>query len=983
MLADLVPESLFRTGLLSIYNQTSRQGSAGDDPTRPARIWAFVGTWHGERFEQQGIPFSGLRQYILRGVQALPRISPFKLAACLWAAAFFTACDASAAPLPFAGSDAFLGANCIACHGASAPQARLDLTKLAWQPEDPDNFAVWVKVHDRVAAGEMPPAPLPRPAAGPLAKFVKGLADTLAGHERSVQAERGRAGLRRLNSYEYENTIRDLLNVPWVQIKAKLPQDGEAYRFNKTGGALDVSHIQLARYMSSADYAMREAMALKAVQPPSITKRYYAREEPSLVRNFRPREGNTRTDRLNFPVLDSHAQPDVRAGRSPISTPETKEREAVGRVSSIFSDAGGFMWSSFRVPAAGRYRVKVKGYTIWVSGGGVDHWNYEGFGAEKAAFLYTPRWHRPNSDEVWPGRRDEPVGVYAQSSGQSRPLAEFDFTPEPSVNEVEVLLAANEAIQTDGMRLFRTRVNGSEEAYTNPLARQDGMPGVAFQWIEVEGPLYDQTSGAGYRLMFGDLPMRRLEAGEANGVTVPVVAPLPRAQADDPAGFRARFGPRTQDVGVEVISEHPREDAERLLRPFMTRAYRRPVEEAHLRRFLQLFNHEFELSHGFAKSMLSIYTAVLSSPGFLYIQEAPGKLDDYALATRLAFFLWNSGPDAELRTLAASGRLHEPPVLKAQTERLLNDPKSRRFVEAFTDHWLDLRKIDDSSPSTTLYNDYELDDPLKLAAVEETRLFVQELVKQNLPTRNIVNSDFTFLNERLADHYGVPGVKGARMRKVTLPHDSVRGGLMTQASVLKVTANGTTTSPVLRGVWIMERLLGYRTAPPPAVPAVEPDIRGAVTIRQQLDRHRADPSCASCHRTIDPPGFALESFDVMGGWRDRYRAFADGAKPIPGIGLSGQPFAFHLGLPVDSAGTTPGGQVFKDVRELKQTLLVHQEQTVARNLVSQLAMYATGSPIGFRDRQQVEEILEQTRSTGYGVRSVVQGIVQSELFRFK
>ena len=256
-------------------------------------------------------------------------------------------------------------------------------------------------------------------------------------------------------------------------------------------------------------------------------------------------------------------------------------------------------------------------------------------------------------------------------------------------------------------------------------------------------------------------------------------------------------------------------------------------------------------------------------------------------------------------------------------------------------------------------------------------------MKQNLPTRNIVNSDFTFLNERLADHYGVPGVKGARMRKVTLPHDSVRGGLMTQASVLKVTANGTTTSPVLRGVWIMERLLGYRTAPPPAVPAVEPDIRGAVTIRQQLDRHRADPSCASCHRTIDPPGFALESFDVMGGWRDHYRAFADGAKPIPGIGLSGQPFAFHLGLPVDSAGTTPGGQVFKDVRELKQTLLVHQEQTVARNLVSQLAMYATGSPIGFRDRQQVEEILEQTRSTGYGVRSVVQCIVRSELFRFK
>ena len=355
---------------------------------------------------------------------------------------------------------------------------------------------------------------------------------------------------------------------------------------------------------------------------------------------------------------------------------------------------------------------------------------------------------------------------------------------------------------------------------------------------------------------------------------------------------------------------------------------------------------------------------MLSSPGFLYIQESPGKLDDYSLATRLALFLWNSQPDSELRSLAAAGRLHNPEVLRAQTERLLNDPKSRRFVDAFTDYWLDLRKIDDTSPSSTLYNDYELDDPLKLAAVEETRLFVQELFARNLPARTIVDSDFTFLNERLAQHYGIPGVTGAAMRKVTLPKDSVRGGLLTQASVLKVTANGTTTSPVMRGVWIMERILGYRTAPPPAVPAIEPDIRGAVTIRQQLDKHRADATCASCHRKIDPPGFALESFDVMGGWRDRYRAFADGVKPEPGIGLSGQPFAFRYGLPVDSAGDAARRRSFKDIREFKRLLLDHEEQTVARNLVGQLATYATGAPIGFSDRKQVEEILDKSRDSG-------------------
>ena len=254
--------------------------------------------------------------------------------------------------LPFAGADAFIQRNCAACHNSLAPAARLDLTKLGYEPGNPDNFAIWVKIHDRVSAGEMPPKPMARPSAESLTQFVTGLSAALTAYEHGLATERGRAGLRRLNAYEYENAVRDLLNVPWVQIKSKLPQDGEASRYNKIGTALDVSHVQLARYMSSVDYALRQAMAAKLVETPSATTRIYARQEPSM-RNFRPREGNTRTDRLNFPILDSHAQPDVRAGRSPISNPETKEREAIGRVSSIFSDAGGFSWSSFRIPAPG------------------------------------------------------------------------------------------------------------------------------------------------------------------------------------------------------------------------------------------------------------------------------------------------------------------------------------------------------------------------------------------------------------------------------------------------------------------------------------------------------------------------------------------------------------------------------------------------------------------------------------------------------
>jgi len=317
--------------------------------------------------------------------------------------------------------------------------------------------------------------------------------------------------------------------------------------------------------------------------------------------------------------------------------------------------------------------------------------------------------------------------------------------------------------------------------------------------------------------------------------------------------------------------------------------------------------------------------------------------------------------------------------LREQTERLLRDPKSRRFVDAFLDYWLDLRKIVATAPDAGLYPDYYLDDLLSESALEETQLFFAELLRGDLPARNLVASDFAMINERLATHYGLPPVEGVALRRVRLPRDTLRGGLLTQASVLKVTANGTTTSPVLRGAWVMERLLGKPPPPPPpSVPAVEPDIRGAVTIRQQLDKHRTLETCAACHAKIDPAGFALENFDVMGGWRESYRAEGEGV-PEKGIGKSGQKFAFHTSLPVDASGQLPDGRKFRDIREFKQ-LLLDDEKQIARNLVRQLAIYATGAPVRFSDRAQIEEILHRSSSSHYGVRSLVLELVQSKLF---
>jgi hypothetical protein len=219
-------------------------------------------------------------------------------------------------------------------------EAVLDLTAFPFDPEDKANLELWIKVHDRVKAGEMPPKKKKkRPDSVAVDDFVKSMASELTASEKTIVSRDGRAMQRRLNRYEYENALRDLLDVPWVQIRNRLPEDGEAYRYNKSGEALDVSHVQMARYMSVADYAMRQAMSVQLERPPTTTNRYYARNEPSLTGNFRPRENGTLPDRHSFPVLDSRAQPDVRAGRAPLSDPAIRDREAVGKVASIFSDA--------------------------------------------------------------------------------------------------------------------------------------------------------------------------------------------------------------------------------------------------------------------------------------------------------------------------------------------------------------------------------------------------------------------------------------------------------------------------------------------------------------------------------------------------------------------------------------------------------------------------------------------------------------------
>ncbi|HUG69521.1 MAG TPA: DUF1592 domain-containing protein [Pirellulaceae bacterium] len=474
-------------------------------------------------------------------------------------------------------------------------------------------------------------------------------------------------------------------------------------------------------------------------------------------------------------------------------------------------------------------------------------------------------------------------------------------------------------------------------------------PGLAVQFVEVEGPLNETWPPESHRRIFGDMPQKKF----------PIY----------------NFSDR-----VEVVSDEPLVDAERILMTFTRRAFRRSVNADDVAPFVAIVHGRLAAGYTFESAMRAALKGVLISPEFLFLRERPGKLDDFALVCRLSYFLWSTMPDDELFTLAEQQTLNQPEVLRQQVERLLAHPKAAAFTENFVGQWLGLREIDATEPSHLVYP--EFDHLLKVSMIRETELFFDEVLQHDLSLTNFVASDFTMLNGRLGKHYGIPGLTGWEFHKTPLPADSHRGGVLTMASVMKVTANGTSTSPVMRGAWVLDRILGTPPAPPPEnIAAIDPDIRGATTIRKQLDKHRTDAACASCHSKIDPPGFALESFDCIGGWREKYR-ISGWRRDAEEVILDGRKMPYYRGPRVDPSSVTEDGQPFQNIDEFRQLLLRDKDQ-LARALTTKLLTYATGGAPTKADRPEIEAIVARVRDKNYGFRSLIHEVVQSSLFQNK
>jgi hypothetical protein len=565
-------------------------------------------------------------------------------------------------------------------------------------------------------------------------------------------------------------------------------------------------------------------------------------------------------------------------------------------------------------------------------------------------------------------------GTLALYSG-SRLLGQFEAPSlKPTSHELDVWLEPGGYVSVSAVSLWPFRVSEFKGRAANYIG-----PGVAVDRMHVEGPLVDEWPPPSHRRLLGNTALSKLE--DLPKVKVRPKRVMPKAPPGGPVNDVGRLIPGT------VIATAPLAEARNLLMAFLPRAFRRAVPIHEVELFVAIVEKRLAENACFEDAMRSAYKAALTSPEFLYLHEPVGALDGTSLANRLAYFLWNAPPDESLRNV--SNQFTQPAVLATQTERLLNDPRAERFRQDFLDQWLDQRDFDATTPDKHLYPEWG--PHLREVVRQEPLHFFKELLAGNYPARAVVQSDFAMLNRRLAEHYGLTNVADANFHKVVLPADAHRGGFLTMAATMKVTANGTTTSPVKRGAWVLKKLLGEPPQPPPPdIAAIEPDVRGTSTVRDMLAKHRDNASCAACHAHIDPPGFALESFDVIGGHRAHYRGTAVKDRPDfdryyisyrnPQGRFHGDFYhvVYRRGVAVDAAGITPQGDRFAGIDDYRK-LLVHDDRKLARNFVRQIVIYATGAPIAFSDRAEIEAIVERVGKP-YGLRSLILETVNSPLF---
>ncbi len=866
----------------------------------------------------------------------MPAASPLK------AAAPSSAVERTAPVQP--GVQSFLQTFCMDCHDDGTRKGDVSLESLGSHVTDPTSSG-WLRALEQIERGTMPPSHKKQPSEQQRLNATLELEAAVVAHAQG-RTSRETTVFRRLNRTEYRRTIEDLLRLDLSRKDptVEFPEDTRLHGFASNGEKLVTSSFLLRHYLAAAKSVAARAIHFEA--QPEV-------RNWSLSAPFdRTSGGHRHSEREWYAKRMRQPQPYQTLEYSDSCIPLEDLREGV--------PASG--WYGIRVLAEAKFRyADMDGKKMFGGGAQIDPSQPH----RLALTLSSLAGIDPaNKDAV----RDALIGAFGESvGGRGRAMAIWDVPDDvPTWLECRVWLDAGQFPRfsfLNGPSNSNFRITGFVRQ--NKYVLLDKKQLAAYEEADLGGDWG--------HLIFFETPRIRIHKVELAG---------PLNEQWPPASHRAIFGakPYTPSAAPEV------------LHTFAQRAWRRPVTTDNISHILQRVRAaEKEAAESglnaqqAAESSIALgVRAVLCAPEFLFREERTGPLDGYETASRLSYFLWSSLPDQTLLERAATGEISSPGARREEALRMLEDPRADTFISEFLDGWLSMRKLGAIAPR---FPDYLIDDPLE-AMRTETRLFFKHLLRTNGPIANLLDSNYSFVNRALARHYGIDwktiepnlgkpveglsrqdlqagGAGDALSRgfvRVALT-DRRRGGLLGQASVLTVTANGVDTSPVVRGAWLLENILGAPPSPPPPnVPVIEPDTRGTTTLRERLQKHRDNPACLSCHRQIDPPGFALESFDAIGGWRGSY-------------------VVNNNALPVDPSGEFAGVS-FDNVIGFKQVLLSRQPQ-FARCLVEKLLIHALGRELTAADRPAIRTILNRAAAGGYRLRDIVVLCCETELLTTK
>jgi len=795
----------------------------------------------------------------------------------------------------------FFWKNCYSCHNAKLNTGGLNLesyTSLDSVAKDREKFET---VLNKLQAGEMPPKGMPRPSETDLKLVENWIRQEFDREDAAIPPNPGRVTARRLNRAEYNNTIRDLLGVDFHPAD-DFPQDDSGYGFDDIGDALSLPPVLMEKYLAAAEKATHTAIfGLGDVKPVVI------RHQPPY------REGSDGGSNARF--LDKIPWTITNYDLTGLTLPSS-------------------VHAMHNFPAEGEYEFRI-----------------------------SPEGNRPRPSEpflvaVWiDGKQAATVTFEATTNGTG--MEGLDQTVMVHAPAGEHWIAASALKQYEGLP--------AKYGGLNPTTQPD-IPTPQFGGGGALPPL-PADSTPEQKAAFEARQKARAGRGGGRGAQPPRITDVSfRVNFVEISGpFHPKTDPSPESLKkIFVCKEHTPACERRIVTDMARRAYRRPATAQEVSSLMTLASDDLKRGASFEQSAAVAIEAMLVSPHFLFRIESdpkpgPGgdpehRIGPFELASRLSYFLWSSMPDDELLKCAEQNTLRDPKVLSAQVTRMMKDPKSQALVENFGGQWLRFRALESIQPDPVAFMAF--DDYLRISMRTETEMFLQNVLSKDGSILDLLNGKYSFLNEKLARFYGIPGVAGPEFRKVDLT-GTPRGGVLTQGSVLTTSSYATRTSVVLRGKWVLENLLNAPVPPPPpnVPPLDEAKVGTAMSLRQQMESHRTNPICASCHSRMDPIGFGLENFDAIGRWRTEDGKF-----------------------PIDASGTLPDGRKFNGPAELENVLMANRD-AFAQCLTEKMLIYALGRGLEPYDRPAVKSIAAQVAKDNYRISSLVLGIVNSLPFQ--